>query len=865
VNAQGTLSTAVGAPRAEATDHAAEDCLHRLVEAQAARTPEAAAVIFDNGCLTYAALNRRANRLARYLRARGVGPEVIVGVCAESGPEMIIGLLAVLKAGGAYLPLDPAYPPERLAFMLADTHAPLVLAQPRFGAALPAGARVLGLGAGLEDGEQPGDLTGGAGPDHLAYVIYTSGSTGQPKGVLLAHRGAANNLRWRQERFPLTSADRMLQTYSFSFDPSVWAIFWPLVSGAALVLPRPGGIADSGYVVETLAEQRITVAGFGPAQLQTLATRPDIERCRSLRHLFCGGEAMPPDLPGLVHARLRAELHNVYGPTEATIDAACWTVPRGFSGPSIPIGYPVANTKMFLLDDDGRPVPDGEPGELHVAGVGLARGYLNRPELTAERFLPHPFDRTPGARLYRTGDLARRGSAGEVYYLGRRDTQVKLRGFRIELGEIEAALRGHPDILDAIVSLREEPPGEKRLAAYVVPLARTAPTGAALRRFLTTTLPAHMIPAAFVALREIPLTPSGKRDRNALPPPGLETWERGTDFVPPQDPLQHQLTQIWEDLLDIRPVGIRDSFWDLGGHSLLAARLLDQIAHACGRSLPLSALYEGGTVESLAAVLRRDEASAPAVRPAPGALTRGTPLAKLTSGARRPLFYLYGFHPLGGFYCHALARRLPGEQPLFLLHPPTERGRGPLTIESMAAEYLPVIRAAQPHGPYRLGGFCGSGLVAYEMARQLTAQGETVEFLALVEVQAINARFRLALRRMSQTPRLFLAWQSLALPLLAVVQSRWRVRQGRGEPGLIEACNRAAAAYVPRPYAGPVHLLRADDDPETFPGDPVALWRGVAPALTVGDVPGTHLSCLLEHVGALGDHLGMCLDALDAA
>ena len=830
-----------------------EDCLHRMVEAQAARTPDAPAVVFEDGSLTYEALNRRANRLARLLRARGVGPEVIVGVCAQSGPEMIIALLAILKAGGAYLPLDPAYPPERLDFLLGDAGAALTLAQPHLRDRLPADGCVVPLGAGLEDGEPDGDLAGAAGPDDLAYVIYTSGSTGLPKGVLLAHRGACNNLRWRQERFPLTSLDRMLQSYSFSFDPSVWAIFWPLVSGATLVLPRPGGMADVGYLVETLAGQRITVAGFGPAQVRTLLAHPDIGQCRHLRHLFCGGEAMPPDLPRLVHSLLRADLHNVYGPTEATIDAACWTVPRGAPGGPIPIGYPIAQTELFLLDDDLCPVSEGEPGELYIAGAGLARGYLNCPELTRERFLPHPFSRQRGARLYRTGDLARRGSGGEFYYLGRRDTQVKLRGFRIELGEIEAALRSHPQVMDAVVTLREDQPGEKRLAAYVVPWTGTVPTGPDLRRFLAGTLPAHMVPAAVVFLDDLPLTPSGKRDRTALPPPSGETWERGSDFVPPQDPLEHQLTQIWEDLLDIRPVGIRDSFWDLGGHSLLAARLLDQVAHACGQAVPLSALYEGGTVESLAALLRRRESS----------VSLATPLAKLTTGARRPLFYLYGFHPLGGFYCYHLARRLHTEQPLFLLHPPTERGPGPLTVEGMAADYLPVLRAAQPHGPYRLGGFCGSGLVAYEIARRLEASGETVEFLALIEAHTIAAPFRMALRRLVGSPARFRAWQRLLLPALAWAQSRWRVLRGRGAPGLIEACDRAAAAYVPRPYPGPVRLLRAADDPECFPGNPIALWREVAPALTVDDVPGTHLSCLLEHVGALGERLSAGLDALD--
>ncbi len=842
---------------------AGDGCLHRMVEAQAARTPSAPALIWEGGCLTYARLNGDANRLARHLRRRGVAPGVLVAVCAESGSEMVVALLAVLKAGGAYVPLDPAYPAERLAFMLDDTAAPLVLTLSRLRDVLPTSSqsRVLCLDAdaALWGGERGDDLDGGAGPDDLAYVIYTSGSTGRPKGVLLAHRGAHANLGWRQEAFPLDESDRMLQSYSFSFDPSVWAIFWPLVSGAALVLPRPGGLADPGYLVETLVNEDITVAGFGPALLRTLLARPDVARCRMLRHLFCGGEALPPDLPALVHVRLpRTALHNVYGPTEATIDAAWWTVPRGWSGAVVPIGFAAAQSELFVLNEDLTPVPDGEAGELYVGGVGLARGYHARPDLTRAAFLPHPFDRSPGARLYRTGDLARRGPDGALLHLGRIDSQVKMRGFRIELGEIETTLCAHPAVQDAVVARREDDGTEPRLVAYFV-AAGDPPAPAALRAWLAETLPAHMVPALFIRLPVLPLTPNGKRDRAALPPPGPDAGKRvgeTADFLPPRDALERQIARVWEELLDVRPVGLRDSFRDLGGHSLLAARLLDQVGAACGRTVPLSALYEGGTVEHLADLLRR-----PPPDPSDGAapcLTRIAP-----DGTRRPFFFLYGFHPLGGFYCHSLVRCFPAGQPLYALHPPAVRGAGWLTIEALASQYIEVLRAAQPHGPYRLGGFCGAGLIAFEMARQLAARGEAVEFLALIEVHAINARFRLALRRLIGGPRLFNAAQRLLSPAVAAVQGWWRRRQGRAEPGLIADLDRAAGAYVPGFYAGPAALFRACDDPEAFAGDPVALWHEAAPDLITHDVPGTHLGCLLEHVGGLGDALGACLDALD--
>ena len=844
----------------EPTPREMPSCLHHLFEAQAARTPDALAVAFGEWQITYAELNAQANRLAHFLRARGVRPESPVGVCLESAPETVAGLLAVLKAGGAYLPLDPAYPRERLAHMQRDASVEIVLTLNRLKNALPEGLGInpicLDTDGGQWDSFSAKNLDAEVGPDNAAYVIYTSGSTGQPKGVVLTHRGAVNNLRWRQNTFPLTAADRMLQTYSYSFDPSVWAIFWPLMAGATLVLPRPGGIADSGYLVKHLAAQQITVAGFGPAMLQMLLAHPKISACHSLRHVFCGGEAMPPGLPARFYARLPGTLHNAYGPTETTIDAACFTVPRDFSGEEVPIGYPLPSTELLLLDDDLKPVLEGEEGELYVGGISLARGYLCRPELTAERFLTHPTNPTPGARIYRTGDGARRGPQGEFYYRGRRDNQIKLRGYRIELGEIEAALCRDLRVRDVMVALREDHQGEARLTAYLVSEG-TAPAPAEMRGLLAESLPAHMIPEAFVFLDALPLTPSGKRDRDALPQLASASEEAPADL--PMDPVQRQIAQIWEDLLDKRPIGLRDFFWDIGGHSLLAARMMDQIAAACGHSLPLSVLYETGTVETLAEAMRRRN---PAERPPLSALSAG--------GSRTPFFFLYGFHPLGGFYCCHLARRLNPEQPFYAVHPPGRR-RDSKTVKRMAADAMKAVQTIQPMGPYRLGGFCGSALVAYEMARQWKAQGQEVELLALTEAHTIHARFRLGLRRLAGSPGAFLAWQRRLLPAFSALQGlrrRWKergsLRESRSIHALIDACDRAAGAYCPAPYDGPVTLIRAADDPEQFRGDPVALWQEIAPSLSVRSVPGDHLSCLLGDIGGLAEDFHVLLEDIEA-
>ena len=460
--------------------------LHGAIEVQAQRTPDAVALVFEGSQLTYGQLDRRANQLAHYLRARGVGAETLVGVCMERSLEMVVGLLGILKAGGAYVPLDPDYPAERLAFMVSDANVPVLLTQERIKAKLPPNAaRLVCLDTDWIAVARESDAAPAAGsvPDNLAYVIYTSGSTGKPKGAMNTHRAICNRLFWMQDAYRLTAADRVMQKTPFSFDVSVWEFFWPLMTGAAMVIARPRGHQDSQYLAQLIAEQSVTTMHFVPPMLAVfLEERGLAERCPSLRQVVCSGEALPFGLQQRffeVFPDERVKLHNLYGPTEAAVDVTYWECRRHDGGVEnvVPIGRPIANTQIYLLDPHGQPVPVGVPGELHIGGSGVGRGYLGRPELTAEKFVADPFSDDPQARLYKTGDLARWREDGQIIYLSRLDHQVKLRGFRIELGEIEAAHQRAPDVRESVVVVREDAPGERRLAAYVVTRRRRGESG----------------------------------------------------------------------------------------------------------------------------------------------------------------------------------------------------------------------------------------------------------------------------------------------------------------------------------------------------------------------------------------------------
>ncbi|MEP7126667.1 MAG: amino acid adenylation domain-containing protein, partial [Byssovorax sp.] len=589
-------------PRA---DSPRDRLIHELVAAQAQATPDAIALVFEGKSLTYRDFDRRVNQLAHALVKRGVGPEVIVGVCLDRSLELPIALHAVLRAGGAYLPLDPEYPHDRLAFMLDDAKVPVLLTQSHLEVLLPSHrALVLRLDTDWTEIEKEPDSRldrGALALTNLAYVIYTSGSTGRPKGAMNEHRGILNRLQWMQQAYGLTGADRVLQKTPFSFDVSVWEFFWPLMFGATLVVAKPEGHKDPGYLAELIRAERITTLHFVPSMLAVFLAEPGIEACSSLTRVFASGEALLPAMVDGLGARLPgAALHNLYGPTEAAVDVTAWACQPGAA--IVPIGKPIANVQIYLLDPRREPVPEGVPGELFIGGVQVARGYLNRPELTADRFVVDSFAAAPGGLLYRTGDLARWLPDGAIEYLGRIDHQVKLRGFRIELGEIEAAIAAQPGVREVVVVVREDNPGDRRLVAYFAGSASSAADLPAIRAALGERLPAYMVPSAFVVVDALPLTSSGKIDRKALPAPEASAAAERV-YVAPRDAFEDAIAGIYAEVLKLPPerVGAHDGFFALGGHSLLATQAISRIRASFGIELPLGAVFEASTPAELGA------------------------------------------------------------------------------------------------------------------------------------------------------------------------------------------------------------------------------------------------------------------------
>lgn len=580
---------------------AADVCLHRHIERKAAQTPQAPAVIFGNTTLTYAQLNHRANQLAHTLQAYGVEAETLVGICLERSWEMVVGLLAILKAGGAYVPLDPNYPSERLHFMLQDAQVSLLLTHTTLHDKFANHATTtLDLDEFVWSDDPISNREFALSEQNLAYVIYTSGSTGQPKGAMNTHRAIVNRLLWMQDAYQLTPSDRVLQKTPFSFDVSVWEFFWPLMVGATLVVAAPDVHKDSAALVALVQEAAVTTMHFVPSMLRYFLAEPAVASCRSLRRVFCSGEALSPAYQEQFFAVLSAELHNLYGPTEAAVDVTAWPCQPDINARTVPIGKPIANIQTHLLDSQYQPVPVGIPGELYIGGIGLARGYWRRAALTAEKFIPDPFAAQAGNRLYRTGDLARYLPDGTIEFLGRTDHQVKVRGFRIELGEIETQLLQHPSIQSCVVIAQEKPSQDTWLLAYFVPEG-SPPTTTDLHTYLRQHLPEYMVPAHFISLAEIPLSPNGKVDRRALPAPDTERPTLTQTYVPPQTEYEITLTSIWQEVLGIKKVGIHDNFFELGGDSILSLQVVAQ-ANEAGLHITTKQMFQNQTIARLAAV-----------------------------------------------------------------------------------------------------------------------------------------------------------------------------------------------------------------------------------------------------------------------
>ena len=581
-------------------DYPSDKCIHELFETQVAKTPDAIAVVFADQQLTYRELNSRANQLAHYLRKLGVGPETLVGICMERSMEMIVGLLGILKAGGAYVPLDPTYPKERLAFMLEDSRAPFLLTQARLGELRTAfGGTPINLDQDSRDiaKESTANVGPVQSPENLAYVIYTSGSTGKPKGVMIQHRSVINFLASMARQLGVCETDTLLAVTNLSFDMAGFDFYLPLTVGARMVLARREDAADGLRLRNLLSDSGATVMQATPATWRMLLAA-GWQGSRELK-ILCGGEALSEDLAKQLEQRC-ASLWNMYGPTETTVTSSAELYCRQSSGTTVPIGRPIANTQIYILDQRLQPVPIGVPGELHIGGDGLARGYLNRPELTAEKFIPNPFAADIPSRIYKTGDLARYLPGGKIEFLGRMDHQVKIRGYRIELGEVEAVLARHRSIKESVVIARDDGLGSQRLVAYVVADAASLPSANELRGFLLQTLPEYMVPAAFEFLDALPLTPNGKLDRSALPAPSKGRPNLDETYSPPRTPLEELLAHIWTDVLMLDHVGIHDNFFALGGDSLRATQMIARLRNVLNKELFLSDIFSNGTIAALA-------------------------------------------------------------------------------------------------------------------------------------------------------------------------------------------------------------------------------------------------------------------------
>jgi amino acid adenylation domain-containing protein len=847
--------------------------LHGLAQMQASRRRTAPAVVFAQETVSYGELERRANRMAGSLRALGVARGSLVGVCLERSIDAMVTLLAVVKAGGAFVPLDPAYPDERLAMMVSDS-APRVLVTTRSlaGRFTNAPSTVV---ATLEDlrvasaAQSDDALADPAGPDDPAYVIYTSGSTGVPKGVIVTHRAVCNTLLSARGDFGLDEHDRMLQLAPLSFDPSVWQIFGALAYGACVVLPTSSDNRDVTSIARDIVAQRVTVLSGVPALHALLLDLIEPGSAHALRAVVSGGAPLTPALRERA-ALLGVPIYNVYGPTEASIQMTRYRCEPGVDEDVIPIGRPTENVRTYVLNDDRLPVPIGVAGELYIGGLGVARGYLHRPELTAERFLPDPFADVSGARMYRTGDLVRYRADGNIEFIGRVDEQVKVRGVRIELGEVEAAFKRHPGVASCVVVLQKRG-GDERLVAFVVPQNAGAFSVEELRAQARTTLPPAEQPSVIVMVDALPQLPNGKVDRRSLAErevaEAVEPVGSGQSgpVIDWEDSLVGFLIDLWEEVLGVEGIGTGDDFFSLGGHSLLAARVIARIEAALGTRLPFSAFFANPTIGGLARTIRSEERSS------------FEPIVPVqTAGDRTAFFFSHGDYTGIGLYARRFAGALGEGQPIYALPPHgADGGAVPATIEEMASDHLRLVRSVQPVGPYLLGGYCWGGLVAMEMARQLCEQGEQVLHLVIVEGQAIRTRFGYVedaaasvAARLGIQDDVGRRWIASRLDNARQAWRRVRPLQSSGQRSVSpdpatahveDAEHRALRRYVWRHVPVRTTMLCARDAERNDVAEISRNWAGLFAALDVRLIPGDHTGTLTEHLPSLTAELAEIL------
>jgi amino acid adenylation domain-containing protein len=817
--------------------------VHALIARQARHAPDALAVLGGARTMTYGALDAASSRLAQRLAALGAKPGTFVALLVDRSPDLIVAMLGILRAGAAYVPLDPAYPDERVASIVADAAPAVIVTTSALAPRLATHACAHLLVDSDDDGATahahavPRDVN--VAPDDPAYAVFTSGSTGKPKGIVVSHRSLANHTLDLANHYDLSPADRRLQFVSLGSDVLIADVFPVLIRGGSVVLRPDEGLPTVAAFLRFLDEHRITLAalpsGYWHEWVGAMA-RGEAHFPAALRFTTSGMDAARPDLLAIwrENAPPHVRWFNAYGPSEATC-----TTTRYEAGPaareitaSVPIGRPISNMRVYIVDTSMRPVPVGVPGELLIGGVGVAQGYLNQPGLTAERFIADPFDAQRNGRLYRTGDMARFLPDGNVEFLGRGDEQIKIRGYRVEPREVEAALEQLPGVRDVAVVALGDPPDHRRLVAYVVAgWTGKPPPAAELRAQLRTSLPDYMLPADFVPMSAIPRTPEGKLDRRALPAPAARARPPGRALVGAGDPLEYVLVELWQDLLKTL-VGVRDDFFDLGGDSLLAVQMMDEVGRIVGCEVPLTTLFAEATISRLAVALK--------AKAAPD----GPPIAAVnTGGARMPLLYLHGDYTGGGFYCRPLAQALGADQPFYAIHPHgIDRAEIPPTIEAMAAERVATLGALLPRGPYVLAGHCAGGYVALEMARQLKAAGEEVPVVVIIDAKAPLPPLRGGMPVSSSV-----AAQSL-LPAGPARVAR-NIITARYVPVI--------ASYAPGPYAGRIAVLKSA---RMHDSRPHLGWGAIARDVDSTIIPGDHFAAITRHAPELAAALRRCID-----